>query len=388
MTVTRTGWSVSTGSLTMLLIGVVYDYPELSFVGLCGILCILAAAATVAVRTAARLERGLVSRRIGEGEPAVCTVTIDNPGRWASPPVLLTETVGGRRTPTRVPGLRRRTTGVTATYQLEPLPRGVYPVAPPEVSHTDAFGLVRRVSRAGRTVQLVVRPEVLPLRSFNAKGFEDDEGATLTVPIAGTAFHGLREYLPGDDTRLIHWPSSARSGALIVREQRDQQQSRRCVLLDTAQSRYSPESFDEAVRITASLCAAASGAGGDLELWTSDVRQAAVRNSRAGAAGWRDATLDFLAAVQRRPHAPGHSQVRQALAAADRGGPMIVVTGVHTDSELRELSHRSTKASWVALVHVGPRQHGRRVMTARVTALGVAGSADFAAHWNGLRLWS
>lgn len=45
-------------------------------------------------------------------------------------------------------------------------------------------------------------------------------------------FHGVREYRPGDNPRLIHWRRSARTGELVVREHQAIRDSHLMVLLD------------------------------------------------------------------------------------------------------------------------------------------------------------
>ena len=57
------------------------------------------------------------------------------------------------------------------------------------------------------------RPVLLPV--------PDDAFASLTraaAPGAGDTVRAVRPYVPGDPARLVHWPTSARRGELVVRE--------------------------------------------------------------------------------------------------------------------------------------------------------------------------
>jgi uncharacterized protein (DUF58 family) len=49
---------------------------------------------------------------------------------------------------------------------------------------------------------------------------------------AGTEFESLREYAVGDDSRLIHWPTTARKGKLIVRRNRVERSQNVFIVLD------------------------------------------------------------------------------------------------------------------------------------------------------------
>src|SRR5262249_21696221 len=73
----------------------------------------------------------------------------------------------------------------------------------------------------------------------------------------GTDFHGLREYEVGDDLRRVHWPSTARTDELMLRQDEVSWESETTtVLFDTRRSLYSPDSFEEAVTAAASVATA------------------------------------------------------------------------------------------------------------------------------------
>jgi uncharacterized protein (DUF58 family) len=43
---------------------------------------------------------------------------------------------------------------------------------------------------------------------------------------------GVREYVPGDPARLVHWPTSARHGSLVVKELDDPASRRLAIVVD------------------------------------------------------------------------------------------------------------------------------------------------------------
>ena len=62
--------------------------------------------------------------------------------------------------------------------------------------------------------EMLVRPPMVPLDSLGAGLLRDLEGvSTDAVSQSDLAFHALREYVPGDDLRHVHWRSSAKAMA-------------------------------------------------------------------------------------------------------------------------------------------------------------------------------
>ena len=109
---------------------------------------------------------------------------------------------------------------------------------------------------------------------------------------AGAEVSGLREYAPGDPVRRIHWPTSLRRGALVVREVRSAQQDEIEVQLRTA-GQAAGERFETAVRWAASEVVAFLAAGSRVALRTDSERLPA----RDGAQQ-RARLLAFLARVE------------------------------------------------------------------------------------------
>ena len=99
--------------------------------------------------------------------------------------------------------------------------RGFYTLGPTSLHSGDPFGLCSvEILQPGSTSVLVL-PPVLPLPAIEvaARGIASD-GRHLRRSALETAVsvETIREYVPGDPFRMIHWPTSARRDALFVRQ--------------------------------------------------------------------------------------------------------------------------------------------------------------------------
>ncbi len=97
--------------------------------------------------------------------------------------------------------------------------RGLYSVGPVEVATGDPFGLFRHARRFGRSQNVLVYPRALELPDFsvppaNLPGEGRFRRATHYVTPNAS---GVREYEFGDSFNRIHWPSTARTGDLMVK---------------------------------------------------------------------------------------------------------------------------------------------------------------------------
>ena len=83
----------------------------------------------------------------------------------------------------------------------------------------------------GESAEALVYPEIheLPARSMAG---EDETGGRSRFARRGEDLAGLREYRRGDDRRLIHWKSLARTGELFVKEFEPESPRRYTVMLD------------------------------------------------------------------------------------------------------------------------------------------------------------
>ena len=80
---------------------------------------------------------------------------------------------------------------------------------------------------------------MVPLDSLGAGLLRDLEGvATDAISQSDLAFHALREYVPGDDLRHVHWRSSAKAmgsggeNQLLVRQYLDTRRSHATIVVD------------------------------------------------------------------------------------------------------------------------------------------------------------
>ncbi|MCC6338648.1 MAG: DUF58 domain-containing protein [Acidimicrobiia bacterium] len=149
-----------------------------------------------------------------------------------------------------------------------PLPtdrRGIRRLGPAVASFTDPFGLVARSAPVGPEAVLVVGPRVHALAPLAPSpelrpGTRPPALAAALLP-AGGEFRSLREYAPGDDLRLVHWATTARTGGLMVRQDRPEDQALVAVTVDVRPGAHDAASFEIACEAVASIAAAARSGG-------------------------------------------------------------------------------------------------------------------------------
>lgn len=100
--------------------------------------------------------------------------------------------------------------------------RGRVRLLGPRLASTGLFGLVEVAREVDLPGEALVLPAVHPLREGllerPAQATEAIARRLLFTQERRDVVRGLRELRPGDDVRAVHWPSSARRGALLVKE--------------------------------------------------------------------------------------------------------------------------------------------------------------------------
>ena len=98
--------------------------------------------------------------------------------------------------------------------------RGLYRVGAPTVSSRDPFGIFRLRHKEPGTEHFVVMPYMVDIPPFSlAQGDFSGEGSLQrSTPEATASVSTIRAYQPGESTRYIHWPATARNGSLMLKQ--------------------------------------------------------------------------------------------------------------------------------------------------------------------------
>jgi uncharacterized protein (DUF58 family) len=178
--------------------------------------------------------------------------------------------------------------------------RGLYPLNVVTLSTGFPFGLFKKERDLSIPGEIVVWPRTdRPVREPIAGGGRLPRTGVSARGAAGSRgeFRSLRAYRVGDDSRDIHWRSTARLGEPIVREYERDGAETRWICLDLRAERG--EAAEVAVEVAASLAAGAVGQQRPFAL----VAGAEVLESGWGS-GHLDRALDILARADFDPAAP------------------------------------------------------------------------------------
>jgi uncharacterized protein (DUF58 family) len=182
---------------------------------------------------------------------------------------------GGSRLLTGISGHQRRF--YTARTLLSR--RGAYMLGPTSLASGDPFGLFTLRKQVPAKDYLVVLPMTFPIHHFPPPPGLLPGGKAVRQRTSDVTPHaaGVREYIPGDPMKRIHWPSTAHRGRFMVKEFEQDPQADIWLFLDaqkeshsslhTSSSEHNEEgwwmrrprmslpcdSFEYAISITASL---------------------------------------------------------------------------------------------------------------------------------------
>jgi uncharacterized protein (DUF58 family) len=244
----------------------------------------------------------------------------------------------------------------SGSYRLHDVPRGRHRFSPVRLSIADPFGLAEGKLALEGQQALVVYPRLAELEQLffeGAAGAEHGRRLLLRRPV-GFELHSVRDYQQGESLRRVHWPSTARRGALMVKELEDSPRDEVAVLLDGDAAGVAgapPESsFDAAVRVAGSILLAQVRRGRHCVLALNTTGRETHSVSSDGPE-WQRA-LELLAAAEPDSSSPVAALLESGVGPAARSLELVVVTSRIEPALVDRLLERALTHRQVALVHV------------------------------------
>ncbi len=241
--------------------------------------------------------------RLFAGEETEVRTTVRNRKRWLSSFSLHVRSAGiASLQPVYFFKLRPEAS-LTRAVPCRFARRGVYRLPGPRIATRFPFGMFDKEILLPGEAEIVVYPAIGRLAEWPAAGAafgRRDSGRKGS----GTSFYALREYRSGDDSRAIHWKTSARQRRLLVQEQEQESDEHLTVILSTPEPDGPVENpdrrFEAAVELAATWLWHAWRRGLPIRLWTGGE---AIGPGRGNALIHR--MLRHLAAVSPTPRPSG-----------------------------------------------------------------------------------
>ena len=296
---TRSGLGAVLAAVVLGVLGWWWNYEELVVVALGTAIIVLLAIIVARRPLRAGIERRIRTIRVPRGDPVRVTYRIRNETTHRS----------GRAT------LLDRCDGTEIQVAIDPVPaggivnlaaslptrrRGVFELGPLDTQKIDPFFLAvgrwRIEHDLGHLSTVTVHPKVYellgPQGSSRVVENESIVRRAAADPLSG--FVSMREYVAGDDPRLIHWPTTARTGTLMVREHVEVRRPEFTIVVDAAAAVGTADDFEEIVDAAATVAVHALRTGLDVVVRTTNPDHAGRPNPLRAESD----VLDLLTPVQ------------------------------------------------------------------------------------------
>ncbi|WP_395245235.1 DUF58 domain-containing protein [Agromyces sp. MMS24-K17] len=315
--VTPFGWALVVAGGASVALGAWLGWRELLAAAIAVAVLFAIAIASILGRAEYEVRIDLAEARVVVGTPAYGQVLVANPARRRVPASTLVLPVGVARAEFAIPplaaGERRE-----EVFQIPTQRRAVLRLGPLRSVRRDALALLQRSRRLGAATDLYVHPRTVRLDSSSSGFLRDLEGLpTRDLSSDDVSFHALREYVPGDDLRHVHWKSTARSQRLMVRQFEETRRSQLAIVLSTRTDEYADaDEFELAVSAAGSLGLQALAEGKDVAVLGAETPTPAEHSRRL---------LDGLSGVELVERARPAAEVSRTVARDVPGASVVVV---------------------------------------------------------------
>lgn len=253
-TVSTLGYVVLGAAVVLWILGASYGWQEAKVAALLATVLLLIAVAFVLGKPLYVVTLDLARTRVAVGDNAVGSIAVKNNASRTVLPTALELPVGAATALFHLPRMKPQDVHEDL-FTIPTSRRAVITVGPVRSVRADPFQLLRRQVMWTDPSDLFVHPRTTNLDGPAAGFLKDLEGLTTKdLSSSDIAFHALRDYVPGDDRRHIHWKTTARTGKLMVRQFEETRRSHMAVALSVNTDEYEREDdLELAISVSASL---------------------------------------------------------------------------------------------------------------------------------------
>lgn len=248
------GWVLIAVVVILGVPGLIFTWQEALAAAVIGTALLILAVVFIIGRSSYGVELDLARTRVAVGDHAVGSVSVSNTSSKALLPASLELPVGSATAIFHLPRMKPEQVHEDL-FTIPTQRRAIIVVGPVRSVRSDPLSLMRRQVRWTEPTELFVHPRTTPLAGSAAGFIKDLEGLpTRELSSADVSFHALRDYVPGDDRRHIHWKTTARTNKLMVRQFEETRRSHLAVALSTQSTEYdNAAEFELAISVAGSI---------------------------------------------------------------------------------------------------------------------------------------